>query len=75
MSDVTLSASVGSTAADAVIRGVIGSFETAFAGRIRSCYVEGSYADGSAVATSDIDLTVAFRDRFAGDAERAECWF
>ncbi len=70
MTNVTLSASVGSTTTDAIIRGVIGIFETAFAGRIRSCYVEGSYADGSAVAMSDIDLTVVFKDRFVGDAER-----
>lgn len=70
MTDTTLSASVGNAATDVLLHGVVGIFETAFAGRIRSWYLEGSYADGSALATSDIDLTIVFKDRFASDAER-----
>jgi hypothetical protein len=50
--------------------GLLGIFETAFPGRIRSCYVEGSYADGTELATSDIDLVIVFKDQFAGATER-----
>lgn len=66
---LSLATSSGSKAVDDALRSLIGIFEIAFPGRIRACYVEGSYADRSAVATSDIDLVVLFKDRFAGEAE------
>lgn len=68
----TLIASTGSDAADEAVRALLGRLEDAFPGRLRSCYVEGSYADGSAVATSDIDLTIVFKERFAGAEEREQ---
>jgi hypothetical protein len=66
---LSLVASLGGTAVDEALRGLIGVFELAFSGRIRAYYVEGSYADRSAVATSDIDLTVIFKDRFVDEDE------
>lgn len=42
----------------------------AFPGRVRTCYVDGSYADGSGVATSDVDLTLVFSGAFRDDEER-----
>jgi hypothetical protein len=49
---------------------LIGSFEDAFPGRVLGWYVEGSYADGTSIATSDIDLVAVFRGRFAHEGER-----
>jgi len=66
---LNLATSSGSKSADDALRGVIGIFETIFAGRVRVYYVEGSYADRSAVATSDIDLLVVFKERFIDETE------
>jgi len=55
---------------DELLRGFIGIFETAFPGRVRVCYVDGSYADGSGVATSDVDVTLVFKEAFRDDEER-----
>ena len=70
MTEIVLSASTGSATIDDTLRGVVGIFELVFSTRIRSYYVEGSYADGTEVATSDLDLTVVFTDRFRDDIER-----
>ena len=55
---------------DRDLRQAVDAFEVAFPGRVRGYYVEGSYADQTGVASSDLDLTIVFRDRFAGEAER-----
>jgi predicted nucleotidyltransferase len=60
-------AAVGETLGD-----TIAAFEAAFPGRVRGYYVEGSHADGTGIATSDLDLTVVFRGGFQGEAERGE---
>jgi hypothetical protein len=44
-------------------------FEHVFPNRISGYYVEGSYADGSAVATSDLDLTLVLRSPLTTSAE------
>ncbi|MGH2517148.1 MAG: nucleotidyltransferase domain-containing protein, partial [Ktedonobacterales bacterium] len=67
---VSLLASSGSSRVDELLRGLIGIFETAFPGRIRACYVDGSYADGSGLATSDVDLTLVFQGAFRNKDER-----
>ncbi|GLV60900.1 hypothetical protein KDH_77190 [Dictyobacter sp. S3.2.2.5] len=55
---------------DAVVRKVIRLYETTFPDRIAACYVEGSYADQTWLPTSDLDLLIVFRGRFADDAAR-----
>jgi hypothetical protein len=73
MTTLTLLASTGTEHVDQTLRGIIGLIELSFPGRVRGYYVEGSYADGTAVATSDIDMRVVFkgnvdfeeRERFA----------
>jgi predicted nucleotidyltransferase len=70
MTEIILSASTGSEPIAAMLRGVVGIFEPMFADRIRSYYVEGSYADGTEVPTSDLDLTIVSKDRFRDNAER-----
>jgi hypothetical protein len=67
---IPLRASSGSARVDNALRGFIGIFEAVFPGRIRAYYIEGSYADQTAVATSDVDLVLAFKDCFSDDAER-----
>ena len=67
---LTLTTSSGRARVDDALRGLIGIFETVFPERIRAYYVEGSYADRTAIATSDIDLVIVFKDRFV-DEEQA----
>jgi hypothetical protein len=64
-----LTHSTGHAFADRIVRGLVTLFEHVFPNRISGYYVEGSYADGSAVATSDLDLTLALRTPFATSAE------
>ncbi len=55
---------------DRALREAVDAFEAAFPGRVRGYYVEGSHADRTGVTSSDLDLTVVFRDCFAGAVER-----
>ena len=56
-----------------IVDQIVPAFEAAFPSRIRGVYVHGSYADDSAVATSDLDLIVLFKDAFEqGEKARAE---
>jgi len=66
---IQLSTSSGSLSADNALRGLIGIFEMRFPGRIRAYYVEGSYADRTAIAASDIDLVLIFKHCFVDEAE------
>lgn len=69
---VVLASSTGSCAVDAFVAELIGAFEAAFPGRVGGYYVIGSYADGSAVPLSDLDLVVLFSGRLReGDARAA----
>ena len=72
MGHVALCATTGDRRADTLLQGTIGIFETCFPGRVRGYYLVGSYANGSAVATSDLDLVVVFKDDFESD-EPARC--
>jgi hypothetical protein len=67
---IELSTSSGSQSADDALRGLIGVFELHFPGRIRAYYAEGSYADRTAITSSDIDLVLIFKDHFV-DGEAA----
>jgi len=67
---IQLSTSSGSQFADDALQGLIRIFEMRFPGRIRAYYAEGSYADRTAITTSDIDLVLIFKDRFVDEAER-----
>lgn len=74
MGEISLSFSTGHAKADRVLRDVVGTLETVFPNLLRAYYLSGSYAEGTAVSTSDIDLTVilkeepadAVRKRFGG---------
>ncbi len=62
----------GNERTNAVLRAAIGIFELAFPGQIRACYIEGSYADQSAVFTSDLDLVIVLKGDASSNLARAE---
>ena len=64
---IVLSNTTGSERADTVLRGILGVYEAVFPGRVRGYYLEGSYADGIGIATSDIDLEIVFKDELQDD--------
>lgn len=69
--ETALTSSTGRARMDAVLRRLIEGCEQALPGRLRSVYVTGSFADGSGLASSDLDVKLAFRDRFISADERA----
>jgi hypothetical protein len=68
---ITLLLSSGQERVDQALQTAIRHFETTFPGRVSGYYVEGSYATGTGIATSDLDLSIVFRGHFADEAERA----
>lgn len=62
MADITLSASTQISSIDRILREIIEVVEYHLPGKIRGYYLVGSYAVGEAVATSDIDMLVVFKD-------------
>lgn len=60
----------GNSQVDDILRGTIGLLTICLPDRIKACYLHGSFADGTAVETSDIDLFVVARDTFTAQ-ERA----
>lgn len=72
MQEIVLLQSTENERTNTVLRATIGIFELAFPGQIRACYIEGSYADQSAVFTSDIDLVIVLNGDASSEQERAE---
>lgn len=60
MDTIVLTDSTGDMQIDALLQGIIGLYETAFPTMIQACYVIGSYADGTAIPASDLDMCVVF---------------
>jgi hypothetical protein len=59
--------------AENIVRRFLRIFATAFPDRLLSAYIEGSYADATSLATSDLDMTIIFRDTWLpGERARAE---
>jgi predicted nucleotidyltransferase len=56
--------STGSLEIDHILVQVITRFATSFPGRLRACYLAGSYAEGHAIPVSDVDLFIVFKERF-----------
>jgi hypothetical protein len=56
---------------DAMLQRGVSAFRAAFPGRIRAFYLIGSWMDGSAAATSDVDVCVVFKGDFLSAAEEA----
>ncbi len=72
VSSRALLASSGSEKIDEILRTLIAAFETTFPGRVRGYYLLGSYAEGNAVALSDVDLALIFKGELEeGEQDRA----
>jgi predicted nucleotidyltransferase len=71
MDEIALLHTTGDPKADDVLRGTIGLFEMVLPGRVAAYYLVGSYVDGTAIPTSDLDLFLALRDD-PRDLEAAE---
>lgn len=71
MRKIALRWSTGRPNVDEILRHVVGAFETTFEGRVRSYYLTGSFADDTAQAFSDIDLSLLFRGSLAAAEEAA----
>ena len=54
MAEIALLATTGNEPIDRALHGIVGAYEAAFPGRVRGYYLLGSYAEGNAVAVSDI---------------------
>jgi hypothetical protein len=69
MTVLPLLASTGSDRADAILSGAVHLWEALFPERIRGYYLSGSYATATATPTSDLDLTIVFKDDYHNPAE------
>lgn len=67
--NITLQYSTGNQQIDMILQGLTNIFKTVFSNRIRVCYLRGSYANGTAVSTSDIDVVIVFKGRFVSFEE------
>ncbi|GLV54154.1 hypothetical protein KDH_10030 [Dictyobacter sp. S3.2.2.5] len=63
---------IGKPSIDRVLSQIVERYEMQFPGRIRACYLTGSYAEGNAVEWSDIDVYVLFKDAFVSEEEAAQ---
>jgi hypothetical protein len=61
MADISLQFTTGDEPTDALLLDIVAVYEGTFPANVVSYYLFGSYADGSAVAASDIDLILVFR--------------
>ena len=69
MAVLTLLTSTGDERADTILSGAVSLWERVFPLRIRGYYLSGSYANATATPTSDLDLTILFKDHYRDQAE------
>ncbi len=72
MDEIQLLDPTGDELVDRMLRGLVGVFEAAFPKRVRGYYVEGSHASDTAVAASDLDLTIVFKGSFQASHDNDE---
>ena len=70
MPHIALDQSTGNVNIDQALAGLVGLFETIFPERIYGYFLEGSYADQTALKSSDIDLVILFKEDFLNPDER-----
>lgn len=63
----------GNARVDRILQGFLSLSELLLPDRIRACYLTGSYTDGSAVISSDIDIEMVLKGD-ASDAERDQIY-
>jgi len=70
MTDRILIRATGDAIVDQTLQELIALYERVFPGRVWGYFLEGSQADQTALATSDVDLIFVFKDSFADDIEK-----
>jgi predicted nucleotidyltransferase len=70
MDEIQIAFSTGKPRIDALLHGLVSLYEMLFPDRIRAYYLVGSYYDGSATHTSDLDVMIIFRDAFLEGEEQ-----
>lgn len=70
MRDISLSYATGHAKVDRILHDIVGTLETVFPNLCRAYYLLGSYAEGTAVRTSDIDLSVIFKEEPADPVKK-----
>lgn len=63
---------IGKPSIDQVLSQIVERYEKHFPGRLRACYLTGSYAEDNAVEWSDIDVYVLFKDAFVSEEEAVQ---
>jgi len=61
MDSISLENGTGNQLIDNILRGIVGIFEVLFPAQVRGFYLIGSYANRSALPTSDLDLIIVFK--------------
>lgn len=67
---IALSHSLGNPTVDRALIGLLEMLEADYPNRIQGCYVTGSYADQTALATSDVDLDIILKGDFIDQDEQ-----
>lgn len=65
INSIALTNSTGYKQADRILKEIAERFESTFPTQTVGYYVEGSYADQTALATSDLDLMIVFQDKMS----------
>ncbi|NKB70476.1 MAG: hypothetical protein GKR89_25685 [Candidatus Latescibacteria bacterium] len=74
MDDIKLLETTSNPLIDRVLEGMVQVFEMVFPDRIRGYYLLGSFVDGSAMPTSDIDGFILFKGNFTDSEEEQRAW-
>jgi hypothetical protein len=74
MDSVSLINPTNNEKVDKILQGIIGIFERAFPNRVRGYYLTGSYSNGTAVSTSDVDFCPLFKNGFIDSQEQEKVW-
>jgi hypothetical protein len=69
MASLSLVFSTGNLTIDRLVMGLVSIFEHVFPNRVSGYYLLGSYANGSALPSSDLDMVMLFKDRFLSQHE------
>lgn len=68
---VTLTSSTGNPRTDDALRALIAAVQAPLPRRLRAVYVTGSYGDATALASSDLDVTLVVADQLAAEERTA----
>lgn len=74
MDSISLENGTGNQLIDNILRGIVGIFEVLFPAQVRGFYLIGSYANRSALPTSDLDLIIVFKTGYMDKGLKTTLW-